>query len=135
MFTGKQFNLDSRMVSNLFEVCKKMVWLQFGSVFPLSVFLSLSSSISSSFIAAVCPTSSAYPLSPLFSGCGSPSWGSHCCIVANVGSYVSFNGSGKGAAAAILWDRVPAFLGSVYRFGINIWSVYAPVLCSHPRLR
>ena len=120
-----------------------MAWLQFGSVFPLSVFLSLSSSISSSFIAAVCPTSSAYPLSPLFSGCGSPSWGSHCCIVANVGSYVSFNDSGKGAAAAILWDRVPAFLGmsvgSVYTSGRYVSLVVfisgrlmlAPVFCSY----
>ncbi|KAH9729539.1 F4H5.12 protein [Citrus sinensis] len=72
-----------------------------------------------------------------------PSWGSHCCVVANVGSYVSFNGSGKGAAATILWDRVPAFLGmsvgSVYPSGQYISLVVfisgrlmiAPVFCSY----
>ena len=44
-----------------------MAWLQFGSVSPLSFFfLSLSSSMSFSFIAALCPTFSVCPLSLLF---------------------------------------------------------------------
>ena len=108
-----------------------MAWLQFGSVFPLSVFfLPFSSSTFSSFIAAI--PHFRLPLTPPFSGSGSPSWGSDCYIVANVGSRVSFNGSGKSTTAAILWDYVPAFLGNVYRFDMNIWSVYAPVLCSYP---
>ncbi|KAK9217279.1 hypothetical protein WN943_005905 [Citrus x changshan-huyou] len=51
------------------------------------------------------------PLIPPFSGGGSPSWSSNCYIVGKRGSRVSFNRSGRSATTAILWDRVPAFLG------------------------
>ncbi|KAH9656465.1 proteasome assembly chaperone 2 [Citrus sinensis] len=51
------------------------------------------------------------PFIPPFSGSGSPSWDSNCYIVGKRGSRVSFNGSGKNATTAILWDRVPASLG------------------------
>ena len=59
------------------------------------------------------------------------------------GSRVPFNGSGKSATIAILWDHVPAFLGmsigSVYTYGRYILLVvlisgrlmFAPVFCSH----
>ncbi|KAH9646443.1 Cyclic nucleotide-gated ion channel 1 [Citrus sinensis] len=81
-----------------------------------------------------CPHLSVCPSSPPFSGSGSPSRDSNRCIVANVGTYVSFNGSGKSVTvailcsvksitaailcsgnsvtAAVLWDRVPAFWGT-----------------------
>ncbi|XP_024039303.1 uncharacterized protein LOC127898862 [Citrus sinensis] len=60
-----------------------MAWLQFGSVFPLSFFLSLSSSISSSFIVVV--PRFHLPFIPPFSGSGSPSWDFNCYIVGKRG--------------------------------------------------
>ena len=109
-----------------------MAWLQFGSVFPLSVFLSFSSSISSSFIAAVCPTFSVYPLSPLFRVVAAPHGVLTVTLWANVGSCVSFHSYGKNATIAILWDRVPAFSGDECRLDICFWSVHVcPVLWSY----
>ncbi|KAH9672723.1 OVARIAN TUMOR DOMAIN-containing deubiquitinating enzyme 3 [Citrus sinensis] len=64
---------------------------------------------------ARCPHLSVCPSSPPFSGSGSPSRDSNRCIVANVGTYVSFNGSGKSVTVAIL---------------CSVKSIAAAILCS-----
>ena len=83
------------------------------------------------------------PLIPPFSGGGSPSWSSNCYIVGKRGSRVSFNRSGRNATTAVLWDRVPAFLGmsigSAYTSGRYVFLVafisgrllFNPVFCSY----
>ena len=68
-----------------------MAWLQFGSVFPLSVSFPFSSSISSPFIAAICPTFSVYPLSLLFRVVAAPHGALTVTLWVNLGSCVSFN--------------------------------------------
>ncbi|KAH9698664.1 UvrD-like helicase ATP-binding domain-containing protein [Citrus sinensis] len=82
------------------------------AVFPLSVFLSPSSSISLPFIAAPCLTFSVYPSSPLFRVVVASHGILTATLWANVGSRISHNGSGKSATTAILWDRVSAFWGT-----------------------
>ena len=105
---------------------------------PFQFLCPFSSSIFSSFIAAVCPTFSVYPLSPLFQVVAAPHGALTVTLWANVRSCVSFNSYGKNATIAILWDRVPTFSGDEYRLGICFWSVFvsgrfmfAPVFCSY----
>ena len=109
------------MVSKLFRICvKKWPDCNLASFFPFLFFcppfffdLSLFYSRPLCFVSRL-------PFLPPFSGSDSPLWGSNCHIAGKRGSRASFNGYGKSATAAILWDRAPAFLG------MSIGSAYIP---------
>ena len=131
------------MVSILLKVCKKnglvAIWQRFPSLsFSVPFFFDVLPFYSR-------PLSHVFhlPFIPPFPGGGSPSCGSNCYIVGKRGSCVSFNDFGKSATTAILWDRVPAFLGmsmgSVYTTGRYVSLVvltsgrlmFDPVFCSY----
>ncbi|KAH9677194.1 cyclic nucleotide-gated ion channel 1 [Citrus sinensis] len=73
-----------------------------------------------------CPHLSVCPSSPPFSGSGSSSRDSNRCIVANVGTYVSFNGSGKSVTVAILCS-VKSITAAILCSGKSVTAV---ILCS-----
>ena len=114
MFTGKQCNLDSR---SLFEICKKMAWLKFGSVFPLLIFL-YPFFVDFFFFYSRCPHVPACPSSPLFRVVGAPHGALTAALWANVGSRVSRNSSGK--------VQLPWFCEIVFPLfgGMSIGSAY-----------
>ena len=130
------------MVSNLFEICKKMAWLQFGRVFPLSIFLSLSSSISSSFIAAV--PHFHLPFIPPFSDSGSPSWDFNCYIVGKRGmarlpqrfwekrNYRDSVGSCSRFLGGLVSARYMTLVGILpWPVLVSGWLMFIPVFCSY----
>ena len=99
------------MVSKLLGICVKnsliAIWQRFPPLFlsyPFFFHPSFFYSRPLCFIFRL-------PSFPLFSGSGSPSWGSNCHIEGKRGSRAFFSGYGKSATAAILRDRAPTFLG------------------------
>ena len=113
-----QFRFDQLLIIGS-QFILKMVWFQFGRVFPS---LNFSVPFLHRFLPLLWPLSHVFihPSSPPFSGSGSPSWNSNYYIVGKRGSRVSLNGSGKSATIVILLDRVPAL------WGMGIGSVYVP---------
>ena len=133
---GKTVKFWFKSGSNLLEVCNKIAWFQFGSVFPLSVF-SLPFLIDFFFFYSRRPHVSVCHSSHLFRVVKAPHGILTATLWANVGSRISHSGSGESATTAILWDRVSAFLGDGYRLGIWLWSVFVsdqlklPLFCSY----